>query len=163
MKYLSNLPLLLLIFLFETAFASENIEQSNGISYPKQWKSWGTIAVSDRTDNKTSRVILGNDIALSASRRGETNPWPEGTIIAKAVWKNKNLEHWTSAVVPGDFVHVEFMVKNSVQYEKTGGWGWARWIGLDLEAFNHGEQSCTACHTPVKDNDWVYTEPAIFP
>jgi len=60
-------------------------------------------------------------------------------------------------------VHAEFMFKDSKQYADSYGWGWARWVGLEQDPFDNGKEVCIACHTPVKDRDWVFTDPASFP
>lgn len=136
---------------------------SHGIDYPEGWQQWATIAVSHRTDNQTIRVILGNDIAVKAARSGATNPWPDGTILGKVVWKDTELKDWQKATAPGEFVHAEFMHKDSEEYASTYGWGWARWTGLEQKPFAGGAQVCIACHTPVQGRDWVFTDPAAFP
>lgn len=136
---------------------------SHNISYPEGWQHWNVIAVSHRTDNNTVRVILGNKVAVQAARSGKTNPWPDNAILAKVVWKARKLKNWQAAIAPGDFVHVEFMFKDSKKYTKTYGWGWARWVGKELKPFNEGPQVCISCHTPVKNRDWVFTDPAVFP
>lgn len=136
---------------------------SHQIEYPTGWKNWSTIAVSHRTDNNTLRVILGNDIAVEAARAGMTNPWPDGAVLGKVVWKDTQLENWKTAIVPVAFVHAEFMFKDSKKHSETYGWGWARWVGLDQKPFDKGPQVCTSCHTPVKGRDWVFTDPAPFP
>ncbi|AJR06503.1 cytochrome P460 [Photobacterium gaetbulicola] len=138
-------------------------EPSNSIAYPVGWQEWATIAVSHRTDNNTVRAILGNPIAVAAAREGKTNPWPDGAILGKVVWKSTTLEHWPAATAPGEFVHAEFMFRDSKKYAETYGWGWGRWLGQSQTPFNEGPQACIACHTPVKDRNWVFTEPAFFP
>ena len=164
MKILKFSLIFLLILGIFTIYTKDNkIATSNGISYPKDWKSWKVVAVSYRTDNNTIRVILGNDVAIKSINSGKTNPWLDGSILAKVVWKTSKLEAWQSAIVPDKFVHVEFMFKDSKKYKKTGGWGWARWLGTDLKPFNKGPQSCIACHQPVKDRDLVFTKPAKLP
>lgn len=143
--------------------SADSHEKSHGIDYPGGWQNWSTIAVSHRVDNSTLRVILGNEVAVNAARSGQTNPWPDGAILAKVVWQDTELENWKAAQAPGEFVHAEFMFKDSGRYPSTYGWGWARWLGLDQQPFNQGEQVCISCHTPVKDRDWVFTDPAAFP
>lgn len=138
----------------------------NGIELPQGYKDWRVIASSHREDNKTLRVILGNDIAIEAARAGKTRPWPEGSILAKLVWKDGAHAAWPSATVPTDFVHAEFMVKDSARFADTGGWGFARWKGMDQVP--HGQDAgfageCFACHLPVKDADYVFTHPARLP
>ena len=144
--------------------ASDNLPgKSHSINYPAGWQDWSTIAVSHRTDNKTLRVILGNEVAVEAARSGQTNPWPNGAILGKVVWKDTALGDWKAATVPDKFIHAEFMFKDSEKHAQTYGWGWARWVGVNQEPFNKGAQVCTSCHTPVKGRDWVFTDPAVFP
>ncbi|MCK5830077.1 MAG: cytochrome P460 family protein [Methylococcales bacterium] len=138
----------------------------NGIKYPIGLKNWRVLSSSYRTDNNTQRVILGNSIAIKASKSGQTNPWPEGSILAKLVWKNTELPSWESAIVPGEFAHAEIMIKNSKKYKATGKWGYARWKGLSLAPFGKDKsfsQECLSCHTKVKNNDYVFTIPAKIP
>lgn len=138
----------------------------NGIEFPADYKNWRVIGVSHRTDNNSLRVILGNDRAIDASRAGETNPWPDGTILAKIVLKDATHEHWKAATVPGKFVHAEFMHKDSAKYATTDGWGYARWLGQEQTPYGKDAdfaQECYACHTPVKNNDYVFTTPIPFP
>ena len=164
MKHIVKLLSVLSIFISASVMASDPVPgSSHGIDYPVGWQDWGTVAVSHRTDNNTIRTILGNDIALKAARAGKTNPWPDGAILGKAVWKDTKLEDWPAATGPGKFIHAEFMFKDSKKYSGTYGWGWARWVGLEQQPFEKGAQVCIACHTPVKSRDWVFTDPALLP
>ena len=158
--------LLAILFLSVTldVYATDmTLAPSHGIPYPDGWQNWAAIAVSHRTDNNTLRVILGNDVAVQAARAGNTNPWPDGAILGKVVWKDSQLDDWKAATAPGEFVHAEFMFKDSAKYTDSYGWGWARWVGLEQKPFEKGMQVCIACHTPVKHRDWVFTDPASLP
>lgn len=139
---------------------------ANGIELPARYKDWRIIGSSHREDNKTLRVILGNDTAVAAARRGQTNPWPDGSILAKLVWKDAGHPDWEQATVPGEFVHAEFMVKDARKYQATGGWGFARWLGMEQKPYGKDAafaQECFGCHQPVKGNDYVFTHPAKLP
>jgi len=138
----------------------------NEIALPQGYKDWWLISSSHREDNKTLRVILGNDVAIKAVREGKTNPWPDGAILGKLVWKDKSHEKWDKATIPGEFVHAEFMIKDSQKYSSTGGWGFARWTGMKQNPYGKDAsfvQECFGCHIPVKDNDYVFTHPSLFP
>jgi hypothetical protein len=138
----------------------------NGIALPEGYKNWQVISSSHREDNNTLRVILGNDVAIKAARAGDTNPWPKGSILGKLVWKDAVHPKWEKATVPGEFVHAEFMIKDAKKYRDTGGWGFARWTGLDQQPYGKDAsfvQECFSCHTPVKDNDYVFTHPSPMP
>ena len=158
---------LLLGALSNPALAAEKVAPApNGIEIPAGYKDWRVIAPSYRTDKKHIRVIVGNDVAVAAARSGKTNPWPEGTVLAKMVWKEKTDAAWPTAIAPSDFVHAEFMIKDSKKFASTGGWGYARWLGLDQKPYGKDAnfaQECVGCHTPVKSNDWVFTHPAVMP
>lgn len=162
-KILGTLSLLCLALSIGAVATESASTASNGIAYPDGWQDWATIAISHRTDNNTMRVILGNDVAADAARAGNTNPWPDGAVLGKVVWKASTLENWPKAVAPGELVHAEFMFKDAELYADTYGWGWARWVGLDQNPFDEGMQACIACHTPVKGRDWVFTDPAQMP
>lgn len=138
----------------------------NGIQLPENYRDWRVIASSSRIDNNTLRVILGNDIAIDAARSGNTNPWPNGAILGKMVWKDTTLKAWEKAVVPGEFVHAEFMFKDNEKWQDTGGWGFARWKGMNQDPYGKDSDfasECFSCHTPVKGNDYVFTHPARLP
>ncbi len=159
---------LALLFLQQTSGADSTVVQPapNGITLPENYRDWRIINTSHRVDNNTMRIIFGNDVAIEAARSGNTNPWPDGAILGKTVWKDSVNDDWEKAVVPGDFVHAEFMIKDAGKWAATGGWGFARWKGRDQQP--HGEdasfvQECFACHTPVKDNDYVFTRPLQLP
>lgn len=52
------------------------------------------------------------------------------------------------------------------RFARTGGWGYARWLGAERKPFGKDasfEQECFACHTPVKANDYVFTKPVRIP
>jgi hypothetical protein len=138
----------------------------NGIKQPAGYLQWQVLSSSCRSDNNTMRVILGNDIAMAAAASEQTNPWPDGSILCKLVWKEAQLAEWPTATVPGEFDHVEFMVKNSSLYKATGGWGFARWLGLNHEPYGADAtfvNECFACHQPVAKRDYVFTRPASMP
>ncbi len=151
---------------YAAAEQSEIPPVANGIHLPGNYKDWRVISSSHREDNHTLRVILGNDDAIKAAREGKTNPWPDGAILGKLVWKDTAHPQWEKATVPGKFVHAEFMVKDAKKYSATGGWGFARWTGLDQKPYGNDAsfvQECFSCHAPVKDNDWVFTHPSVMP
>ena len=137
----------------------------NGIEFVAGYENWRVVSLSQREDNNTLRVILGNDTAIEAARSGKTNPWPDGTILAKVAWKRTALESYGGAFVPGDFLQVEFMLKDSRKYAQTKGWGFARWRGAELTPYGKDAdfvQECIGCHTPVAQSDYVFSHPAKF-
>ena len=138
----------------------------NGLTLPEGYKDWRLLSVHQRSDNGTLRAVLGNDVAVKAAREGRTQPWPDGAILGKMVWRGAKHDRWETATEPGAFVHAEFMMKDSAKYAPTGGWGYARWLGAEQKPYGKDAgfvQECVGCHTPVKDRDWVFTHPVKLP
>ena len=159
--WLHSLPLIV------ASLAQAEVPQSTSgdISFPADYKDFRLIALSQRSDDQTLRVILGNNIAVEAARSGKTNPWPNGAILAKLGWKHKQSPVFPTATLPDTFTSTAIMIKDTVKYAATGGWGWGEWNGLDKQAYNKSgfAHECVACHTKVKDQDLVFTRPAPLP
>lgn len=127
-----------------------------GVAVPEGYRTWQVVAPSHRTDKDEIRVVLGNDIAMKAYRE-KTLPFPDGTILAKLAWKRVESAEFKNAFVPGEPQRIEFMVKDARKYEKTGGWGFGRFVdGKPADETAHG--TCFPCHEAnVKGHDFVFT------
>lgn len=146
----------------QKSVSSEKIVQptANGIAYIADYRSWKIISITDRFDNGTMRMIYGNEIAVKAIQERNINPWPSGAILAKAAWKQ--MTNPDGSLSPGEFVQVEFMIKDEKKYSQTAGWGWARWLGTELKPYGGKAvltSECISCHKPLKENDFVFTKP----
>lgn len=143
-----------------SATVSADSKATEGAAKPVHGKyiDWRLLGVSHREDKKTLRAILGNDTAIEAARNDQTKPWPDGSVLAKVVWKESTHPNWPQAIVPGEFASAEAMVKDSVKYAGTGGWGFGRWEAGQLVMHEEAKaKECFACHAPMKHNDYVYT------
>ena len=132
----------------------------NGIALYPGYMAWQVIAPSYRADKGHIRIITGNEVAVAALHAGK-KPLPDGSVLAKVVWKAEQHPSFPLATVPGAFVQVEFMVKDSKKYKNTGGWGFARFMGSELKPYGKdagfvGE--CFNCHIPVANNDYLFTQ-----
>lgn len=145
--------------------AAERPVAPNGIGLYPDYMSWQVVAPSYREDRGQIRIITGNDIAMAALRAGK-KPLPDGSVLAKVAWKAEKHPAFPVATVPGAFVQVEFMVKDMKKYPATGGWGFARFLGNTLTPFGKDANfanECFACHTPVANNDYLFTHLAETP
>lgn len=132
----------------------------NGIALYPDYMTWKVIAPSYREDKGHIRVITGNEIALAALKAGR-QPLPDGSVLAKVAWKAEKHPAFPVATEPGTFVQVEFMVKDAQKYKDTGGWGFARFVGNDLTPYGKDAgfvAECFGCHTPVANNDYLFTK-----
>jgi Haem-binding domain/Cytochrome P460 len=134
---------------------------ANGVSYIPDYKNWQAISTTERFDNGTMRVIFGNDIAVKAIKENNIHPWPKGSTFAKADWKQ--LEDKDGNVRTGEFVQVELMIKDAEKYAKTKGWGWSRFKTPKMIPYGGKNlmftTECVNCHRPLKDEDFVFTQP----
>jgi hypothetical protein len=133
-----------------------------GVRIPAGYRDWKLISVAhEEGNNNDLRAVLGNDVAIKAYREGKL-PFPDGTIIARLAWsyvsseQNNKVFGRAQSFVAGPPINVQFMVKDSVKYAATGGWGFAQ--------FNDGKpaneallKTCFPCHQPVKVGDLVFT------
>ena len=119
----------------------------NGIKYNAAFKNWKVIGMSTLIDN-TIRVIYGNDIAVKAIEQENFHPWPDGSAVAKAVFKQ--IRKPDGEIVPGDFVNMQYMVKDGKEFSDTEGWGFAKFNGQALKPTGKtalfAQQSCISCH-----------------
>jgi hypothetical protein len=134
-----------------------------GIELPAGYRDWRLVSVAREEGSLNDiRAILGNDIAIKAYREG-TQPFPDGTIIARLAWSydsseenNKVFGRSQSFVAGAAKNGVQFMVKDSRKYAATGGWGFAQFNdGKPADAAVH--DTCFACHEPAKARDFVFT------
>lgn len=138
----------------------------NKLPFPVDYRDWRVLSLSHRDDRSSVRVILGNDVAIRAARQKMFNPWPEGAMLVKVLWRQRRLPTWQDSWVPAEILGVAMMYKDSDQFEDTLGWGFSLWKSEKLilpEDFNTEVQGCVKCHAPLKDSDYVFTMPAIFP
>jgi hypothetical protein len=134
--------------------------EPDGFAFLQGYQTWKPISTTDRGDNHTLRVILGNDVAVKAIAAKKIMPWPDGAAFAKVAWEA--VPDGNGGLQAGKFIQVEFMLKDAQKYSSTAGWGWGRWRGLDLKPYGkdaHFAGECVGCHTPVRGNDFVYSMP----
>ena len=142
--------------------ADEEAAPIFGVTIPPGYRDWRLISVAHEEGNLNDlRAILGNEVAIKASREGKL-PFPDGTIIARLAWNYVPLEESEKAFGRLQFFvagapknGVQFMVKDSKKYPSTGGWGFAQ--------FNDGKpageavhKTCFPCHQAAKARDFVF-------
>jgi hypothetical protein len=138
----------------------------------KGYENWPVIAISENGGKMA--VILGNSLMIRAYKAGvpgNSKPFPDGAKMAKIHWIPKKQEAYPGRpTVPGTQHDVDFMVKDSKRFADSGGWGWAAFeYDAASDTFRPGDLTdkppqahdakCGfACHTVVKDRDYVFTE-----
>jgi hypothetical protein len=147
---------------FSAGGADDESSPIFGVKIPPGYRDWRLISVAHEEANLNDlRAILGNDVAIKASREGKL-PYPDGTIIARLAWSYDPLEESSKAFGrPQSFVAgppkngVQFMVKDSRKYASTGGWGFAQFDD-GKPAAEAVQNTCFPCHEIVKARDFVF-------
>ena len=135
------------------------------------YEGWQTIAISN---GGLLAVILGNPAMIDAYKTGipgNGKPFPDGAKMAKIHWNPKKNEAEPGQPLVPDTLHdVDFMVKDGKRFADSGGWGYAEFeYDAASDAFRPGTQADSppqgndakcgfACHTVVKNKDYVFTE-----
>ncbi|HEX8915882.1 MAG TPA: DUF6130 family protein [Humisphaera sp.] len=132
---------------------------------PPGYRDWRLISVArEEGDLDDIRAVLGNDAAIKAYRSG-TQPFPDGTVIARVAWSynssaenNKTFGRAQSFVAGHPKNGVQFMVKDSVKYASTGGWGYSQFDDGKPLTDPAKLRSCYDCHQAIKGRDFVFTK-----
>lgn len=141
-----------------------NVSPVFGVSLPSGYRAWQVVSVAHEAGQLNDiRVILGNDIAMRAYRRG-ARPFPDGTRLVRIAWKmvpsprNNAIFGQEQSFVAGDPTTVQVVAKDGRRYSATGGWGYAQFEGGKVNRNEALIRTCFACHAklPASD-DFIFT------
>ncbi|MBC7847678.1 MAG: cytochrome P460 family protein [Flavobacterium sp.] len=129
----------------------------NGIAFISDYKNWQIVSISERFDSGTMRIVYGNQKDIKAIHDNQTNPWPDGVIMAKILWAQLKNEY--GEIKPDEYKYIQFMINDNKKYEKSKGWGFSRFDNLNNEPLGkeNFEYLCINCHNEVRDQDYVFT------
>jgi Cytochrome P460 len=146
----------------------------NGLAFAefKGYEDWHVIAIS--YNGGLLAAILGNPAMIDAYKAGvpgNGKPFPDGAKMAKIHWNPKKNETAPGQPLQPKTLHdIDFMVKDSKRFADSGGWGYGEFeYDTASDSFKPGTQAdqppqandakCGfACHTIVKQQDYVFTE-----
>jgi hypothetical protein len=146
----------------------------NGLAFSefRGYERWSVIAISQ--NGGRIAVILGNPAMIAAYKSGAPDngkPFPDRAKMAKIHWNPKmQATEPGQPTVPGALHDVDFMVKDSKRFVDSGSWGWAAFEydaasdrfrpanSADSPPQGNDAKCGFACHTIVKNRDFVFTE-----
>ena len=142
-----------------------SLKSPGGIAFSdfKGYEDWSVVS-SARTD-EVLKVIVANPAMISAYKAGvpgNSQLFPEGSMIVKLQWKPKKSTEAPFAVdVPDVFKQAFVMEKDSKRFPKTGGWGYAVFnYDAASDKFTADEKSPAdcgqSCHVAVKAKDYIF-------
>lgn len=156
------------------------VDQSGNITLPKDYRNnWSHIGSWLIADPKASGHGF-HDVYMQPStvrHYRKTGQFPDGAVIVKEVRKiEAGIKTTGQAQWAGDINIWFVMVKdNKGRFNDnphwSEGWGWALFENRALTKSNDPKRkgpetnvskgfapSCQGCHTPAKDNNWVFIE-----
>jgi hypothetical protein len=142
-----------------------SLKSPSGIAFSdfRGYEDWSVVS-SARTD-EILKVIVANPAMIKAYQAGvpgNSQPFPDGSMIVKLQWKSKKSTEAPFVVeVPDVFSQAFVMEKDSKRFPKTGGWGYAVFnYEAASDKFTADPKSLSdcgyACHTPVKAKDYIF-------
>jgi hypothetical protein len=150
------------------------VKVPNGLAFSefRGYEGWSVIAISE--NGGKIAAIVGNPAMIDAYTEGvpgNGKAFPDGARMAKIHWNPKKQETYPGQpTVPGTQHDVDFMVKDSKRFADSGGWGWGAFeydaasdtfrpaTGADSPPQENDAKCGFACHTVVKNRDYVFTE-----
>jgi len=142
-----------------------SLKSPGGIAFSdfRGYEDWSVVS-SARTD-EILKVIVANPKMIKAYKAGipgNSQPFPDGSMIVKLQWTHKKSTEAPFVVeVPDVFSQVFVMEKDSKRFAKSGGWGYAVFnYDAASDKFSADPKSLSdcgyACHTPVKAKDYIF-------
>ena len=150
------------------------LQVPNGLAFSefRGYESWQLVSISQNGSHIAA--ILANLVMIQAYLAGvpgNGKPFPDGAKIAKVHWHPKKQEAYPGQpMVPGAQYNADFMLKDSKRFADSGGWGWGSFeYNAASDTFSPATEAATppqghdakcgfACHTLVKNRDYVFTE-----
>ena len=121
--------LCVLVALAMAAQDKYTVKVPNGLAFSefRGYEKWQVVSASQSED--VFAVILVNPVMISAYQAGvpgNGKPFPDGSKMAKIHWKTKmSAEAPAPTTVPDTLHDVDFMVRDSKRFSKSGNWGYA--------------------------------------
>jgi hypothetical protein len=158
----------MLAILVATAVYAEDkylLKSPSGIAFSdfRGYEDWADVSSARTTD--ILKVIVANPKMITAFKAGvpgNSQPFPDGSMIVKLQWKLKKSTEAPFAVeVPDVFAQAFVMEKDSKRFSKSGGWGYAVFnYDAASDKFSADPKSFSdcgyTCHTPVKAKDYIF-------
>ena len=131
-------------------------QQVNNVPYPEGYRNWTHIKTAIIGPQNPHFNTYGGFHHIYANEKAMegylTGTFPEGSAIVFDVLEAQ--VHKDGNTYEGKRRHVDVMVKDSIKYNTTGGWGYDQFIG-DSEIERNGrltlQQDCFDCHATQKN------------
>jgi len=147
------------------AASAPRAEQTSGpapaappVPYPEGYREWAHVKSSLISPAHETYAVSGgfqHTYANAAAMQGyRTRNFPEGSVIVVDWLEMRDMD---GTFVEGARRRIDVMVKDSLRYAATGGWGFQRFAGDSKTelAQSPTPQQCFACHNSLKKDGLV--------
>lgn len=122
------------------------------------WDKWRLVTVRYRSDNGEQRFVYANDVAFRALS-AQAKSFPKGAMFAKVAFATAADPAFPASLQPSGVTRVQLMQKDAARW---------RYAIYPVAMRGGGDEktvvaACDACHTIVKDRDFVFSTPAFLP
>jgi hypothetical protein len=153
MKTLSII--LVIIFMITAAFSIVRSQSNGEVPYPEGFRQWTHIktnVVGSQNHNTGFNHIYANNKAMEGYVSGK---FPEGSVLIFDVIEASVTDSITKETKRK---HVDVMVKDSIKFANTGGWGYEEFKGDTRVAVLSAQikNQCFNCHS--RQPDYVFSE-----
>jgi hypothetical protein len=137
------------------AFSITRPQLNEEVPYPEGFRQWThikTTVTGHQNHNKGFNHIYANDKAMEGYTSGK---FPEGSVLIFDVIEASIVDSITKEAKRK---HVDVMVKDSVRFTTTGGWGYEEFKGDTREAVltTQLKTQCFNCHS--RQLNYVFSE-----
>jgi len=128
------------------------------------WEKWPLVTTRYRADNGELRYVYANEIAYSAMKEGVLE-FPDGSVFGKVAFAAEEDPQFPNSFEANNFTRLQLMVKDSKKFKDMNGWSY--WLYVDGATSNPANDktnaaACHACHTLVKDRDYIFAGPTFL-
>jgi hypothetical protein len=158
----------------ENPFFDNKIAVMNGITFDSVdgfWDKWHLVTVRYREDSKQMRFIYANNIAWDEIEKSRINgivypsEYKDGSSFAKVAMSLKKDELFMSSLIPENASRYQIMVKDSIKYKNTRGWGYALFSrdvkdplykNINKKEAEDATVACALCHEQAATRGYVF-------
>lgn len=123
------------------------------VAYPEGYRTWTHVKSAMISPSRKSFATMGGFTHIYANAQAmvgyRTRNFPEGSVIA---FDWLTMSDAAGTYSEGSRRQLDVMVKDSVKFASTGGWGFQRFVGDSKTELSTTllPQQCFACHKSLK-------------
>jgi hypothetical protein len=160
MKKMLIISLIIIPVLILNAFSFKQLAKESEVPYPEGYRNWVHIKTALIGPESPAFIVNGGYHHIYANLKAmdgyKTGIFPQGSVIVFDVLSTR--EH--NGIIEEDSrSHIDVMVKDSLKFPETGGWGYEEFKGdshTERKLTVADKTRCFTCH--AKMSDYVFSE-----